>query len=173
MHQRTIEETPDDAPELTTPGGATLRVRHNRWGTQDAQVQNVRLIDGHGSAPTRITSGARLTVEAEVVVPAALWEAHFVVQVVRSDGVRCVDTSTPVRSTAGRDRHLAVLTFDRLDLAPGDYAIEVGLYSAGWGTTYDFHSGVYELKVLGESFGAAVVMPPHRWTVHKHGDGAS
>ncbi|MEX0875779.1 MAG: ABC transporter ATP-binding protein [Actinomycetota bacterium] len=167
MQQRTIEATPDDAPEVSTPGGATLRIRHNRWGTQEAQVQNVRLIDGQGSTLGRITSGGRLTVEADVVVPTSLGEVRILVHILRSDGVRCVDTSTLVRGAREGERHTAVLAFDRLDLAPGDYAIEVGLYNINWGKTYDFHSGVYGLKVLGESSGEAVVMPPHRWTVRK------
>jgi lipopolysaccharide transport system ATP-binding protein len=166
MQQRTIDTT-SDTPDVTTDGGATLRIRHNRWGTQEAQVQSVRLIDGQGSTFGRITSGARFTVEADVVVPAELGEVHFLVHILRSDGVRCVDTSTVVRGASEDERHTAVLAFDRLDLAPGDYAIEVGLYSNNWGTAYDFHSGVYGLKVLGESYGEAVLMPPHRWTVRK------
>ncbi len=167
MQQRTMDVTPDDAREVGTLGGATLRLRHNRWGTQEAQVQNVRLIDGQGSTLGRIMSGDGLIVEADAVVPAALGEVHLLVHIVRSDGVRCVDTSTVVRSVSNRDRHTAALAFDRVDLAPGDYSIEVGLYSTNWGETYDFHSGVYGLKVLGESFGEAVVMPPHIWTVTK------
>jgi hypothetical protein len=54
---------------------------------------------------------------------------------------------------------------ERLDLAPGLYSFDVGLFSADWDRTYDFHKAAYELHVTGGDPSGAVWAPPVAWTV--------
>jgi len=57
------------------------------------------------------------------------------------------------------------LHLDRLDAAPGDYFVNVGLYAAGWGYAYDFHWQAYPLRVTGGQAAAAPWSPPRRWVL--------
>jgi lipopolysaccharide transport system ATP-binding protein len=85
-----------------------------------------------------------------------------------SDGTICYDTSTAnegvfLPEISGERR--VSLHFDRLDLIPGDYFIDVGIYEAAWHHAYDYHWHVYPLQVLGASPDSGVFRPPHRWEV--------
>jgi hypothetical protein len=78
-----------------------------------------------------------------------------------SDGALCLDTSTAVV-----DGVMAYeLTVDRLDLAPGEYSWDIGLYSGDWSRTYDHHSRAYPMTVSGHQYGPGgpILAPPMSW----------
>jgi lipopolysaccharide transport system ATP-binding protein len=64
---------------------------------------------------------------------------------------------------------LVTLVLDRLDLVPGDYFVDVGVYEGDWRYAYDFHWHVYPLTVLGDSSDGGVFRPPHRWRIASGG----
>ena len=57
------------------------------------------------------------------------------------------------------------LRFDRLDLLPGEYTFDAGLYRADWEFAYDFHWQAYPLRVVGSEHDKGIFRPPHRWEV--------
>jgi len=162
MADETRRLTPADVPDVTTPDGATLRIGENRFGSQEAQVVSGLLLDGWGTPCSAIASGAASKLRVEVSVPTSLDEVMLGVTLVRlSDRVLCLDTSTAIV-----DGDVAYeLTVDRLDLAPGEYSWEVGLYSGDWSRTYDHHSRVYRMTVSGHGYGPGgpVLAPPMSW----------
>jgi lipopolysaccharide transport system ATP-binding protein len=85
-----------------------------------------------------------------------------------ADGTTCYDTNTanagiPVHAVAGERRF--GLRFDRLDLIPGEYFVDVGAYEREWRYAYDYHWHVHPLRVVGSSPDGGVFRPPHRWEV--------
>jgi lipopolysaccharide transport system ATP-binding protein len=133
-------------PGTVAPGGA------GRWGTQTATVTDVQL-----STQVLRPGGA---LRLQLGVDAGTSEAtrfNLSVSVLRRDGVVCVDENAAIEPGA------LALSFERLDLAPGEYAIDVGLYAEDWGVTYDYHHRAYGLTVLGKGRGKGVVDTPVRW----------
>ena len=57
------------------------------------------------------------------------------------------------------------LELERLDLLPGEYLIDVGVYRADWAYAFDYHWQAYPLRVLGGTGEKGVFRPPHRWEV--------
>jgi lipopolysaccharide transport system ATP-binding protein len=100
---------------------------------------------------------------------AAVDEPIAAVTLVRaSDGVVCYDTSTGAEGIAlgTLDGARAVsLMFDRLDLFPGEYYVDVGLYEANWRYAYDYHWHAYSFRVVGHASDSGVYRPPHVWQV--------
>ena len=89
--------------------------------------------------------------------------ARLRVRVLHADrGTAVVDTSTPVRRD-GADR--VAVHFDRLDLAPGTYRVEVDLFSDDWASRIDEHEAA-TLVVRGDGPDTAALAPPHEW---RHG----
>jgi lipopolysaccharide transport system ATP-binding protein len=85
-----------------------------------------------------------------------------------SDGVVCFDGSTDADGVrvGSLDEPLRVrLDFDRLDLVPGEYVVDVGVYEPNWAHAYDFHWQAYPLQVTGPHSGGGVFRPPHSWDV--------
>lgn len=150
--------TPAAGVAEQTAGGATLRLNDNRFGTQEGVIRDVVLLDQWGSVTGVITHHGELRVSLH-----ASRSGNLGVRILRrADELSCIDTSVQVPS-AGR----VSLALSRIDLTPGEYAVSVGLYSADWQTTYDFHHAAYPLLVAGSDGGPreAVVDPPVTWHV--------
>jgi lipopolysaccharide transport system ATP-binding protein len=135
-----------------TPPDASLPTGATRYGSQVATVHDVAL------STEVLRPGGSLTVQLGVD-PGESGRDRFnlSVSVLRRDGVVCVDENAVV------DAGVHTLTFDRLDLAPAEYAIDVGLYALDWGATYDYHQRAYALTVTGANRGKGVVAGPVRW----------
>jgi homopolymeric O-antigen transport system ATP-binding protein len=166
MHSETRERTP-------APDGATgpLELRRNRFGSQEATIEDVVLRDGAGRTVASLASGGALEVGFRVRTPAGRpVRAPIVgVTIVRAaDGTVCYDTNTANGGVALGDvasDRLVTFVLDRLDLVPGEYFVDLGIYEGDWRYAYDFHWHVYPLTVLGDSSDGGVFRPPHRWRV--------
>ncbi len=133
-------------------GAATVR--------RTAAVVAVEVRDGWGAPVSELAPGDGLEVATRVAVPREHASARLRVRVLRGErGIAVVDTSTEVRCDG--DDHV-VVRFGRLDLSPGDYRIEVALYSTDWSTCID-EAEVARLTVRGHGPDTAVLAPPHEW----------
>ena len=159
MSAETEAMTPD-GEDVMTEGGTTLQLGSNRFGSQAAQVARVRLVDGWSHAATEVPSGAALAVEVTTHVPESVGRCLLSVKLRRHDDVICVDSSTEVDPPGGAKR----LAIGRLDLAPGRYAIDVGLFTPDWERTLDLHLAAYPLLITGAVNGEAVLQPPTVWS---------
>ena len=166
MQSATLDRTP-------APGGSQsgdLELRRNRYGSQEATIDAVALRDRAGEAALEISTGAELTIaltvssrNGPVSNPIVGITIHRV-----SDGVICYESSTESDHVrlGTLDGELRVeLQFDRLDLLPGEYRLDAGLYRADWEFAYDFHWQAYPLRVVGSQHDKGIFRPPHRWEV--------
>ena len=120
-------------------------------------ISDVRVLDRDGRPCQALNVGAGLSIEVDVLPRAE--PAHLAVRVLREDGLLCVDTSTPLPP----GQQGATLALDRLDLAPGSYQLDVGLYDAAWQVTLGERRPAARLRVLGTASAAAALAPPARW----------
>jgi lipopolysaccharide transport system ATP-binding protein len=156
--------TPSHGEDVRTPQGVRLELHANRFGTQEARIEAVRLLDPLGADGSAARTGSPLRVEVVASVPERLQPAAISLKLIRrSDGLTFLDTSTVV--STGADLVRVAADFERLDLAPGLYSFDVGLFSGDWDRTYDFHKGAYELNVTGSGPPDAIWAPPIGWTV--------
>jgi lipopolysaccharide transport system ATP-binding protein len=166
MHSETRDRTP--APE-DLPGD--LELRRNRFGSQEATIEHVELRDGLRRPVSEMSSGGPLEVSFVVRTPPGRPVRSPIVGLTISraaDGTDCYDTNTAnegvlVPDIAGERRF--TLLFERLDLIPGEYFIDVGVYEREWRYAFDYHWHVHPLRVLGSSTDGGVFRPPHRWEV--------
>jgi lipopolysaccharide transport system ATP-binding protein len=168
MASATLERT----PAARVDGGGELELRRNRFGTQEMTIEAVRLLSGEGAAISELTSGRPLRISLRLAAAGAAIEDPIVGVAIHraSDGLICYDTSTQssglslgtVRGELGVE-----LEFERLDLLPGDYLVDVGVYRPDWEFAYDFHWQAYPLKVVGSQSDKGVFRPPHRWEVRR------
>jgi lipopolysaccharide transport system ATP-binding protein len=166
MASATLQRTP-----AAEPGSAgKLELRRNRFGTQEVTIDSVKMLSEDGVPVEELASGRPLRVAlsmsaangpvANPIVGVAIHRA--------SDGVVCYDTSTESSGVriGSLDGEIEVdLQFERLDLLPGDYLLDVGIYRADWEFAYDFHWQAYPLKVVGPQSDKGVFRPPHHWEV--------
>jgi lipopolysaccharide transport system ATP-binding protein len=148
-------------PDRTTESGDLLRLGENRFGSQAARLTWVRVLDQVGDGIRAVPAGGEVQVDVAVEVPADVGPCRLAVKLRRQhDDLLCLDSSTDVHPPGGRAR----MTIRRLDLAPGDYAFDVGLFTADWEDTLDVHLGAYPLELTGSPRTDALVTPPVAWS---------
>ena len=168
MSVETRRRTPTRQPARRTTSGAELRVNENRFGSMEMEIVAVRLSSTDGTPVAELDSGAPLDVEIEYRAPTPIPEPIFSVTISREDGQICYDTSTAL---AGH--HLptiyrsGTITFqmERLDLAGGQYYVDVGVYEREWAYAYDYHWHVYPLMIHPTGGTKGILHVPNRWEI--------
>jgi lipopolysaccharide transport system ATP-binding protein len=162
MRSATLERTPAQGG-----GQDQLELRRNRFGSQELVIEGVRVV---GSADGELDVGGRLDVHFELRPTAGRVRAPIVGMSMHrvADGLLCYDGSTEADGVIIGDveRPLAVeLSFPRLDLLPGEYVLDLGVYEAGWAFAYDYHWHAYGLTVVGGVPERGVFRPGHAWRI--------
>jgi homopolymeric O-antigen transport system ATP-binding protein len=152
------------APVVPRHPRSDLKLEENRFGTLEVEIAAVRIDPPRvelraGGGPTPV----RVEIDLEPRVPVN--EPIVGVSLRRlSDGALIADVSTEGDGArVGRlDRPTTItLLFERLDVEPGAYCLDVGVYEPEWAYVYDYHWQAYRLDVSGRGGGFG---PPHTWT---------
>ncbi|RST31396.1 ABC transporter ATP-binding protein [Sphingomonas ginkgonis] len=169
MATQLLGEVQGHVDDRRTRGGTLLRSGENRFGSFEHEIVDVRILGGDGRDVEIIDTGASFAVEVS-------WRSHqadtplLVVALGDGEGNKILDLNSAVDgfpAPAGPGLRRARLTVERLDVAAGDYFIDVGLYEAGWQHTYDYHRRVYPLQVSALRPTPGIVDPPRHWQIEK------
>ena len=165
MRSDTVERTP--APAGGPEG--SLELRRNRFGSQELQI-----VRGRGARPGRRAHARgrhrRSAADRARAArrPARSSSRSSASPSIGSTTASSAGTSTP-RWTGSRLGSVAALTveveIDRVDLMPGEYAIDPGVYRGDWSYALDYHWQAYPLRVTGRGGGHGVARPPLHWNV--------
>jgi lipopolysaccharide transport system ATP-binding protein len=164
MRSDTVERTP--APGEAAEGG--LELRRNRFGSQELRIERVQVLDGTGAPTREVATGDPLTIVLELRGESPVDEPIVGVAVHRvDDGVVCWDVNTETDGVRlGRVAAATIeVQIDSVDLVPGEYAIDPGVYRGDWSYALDYHWQAYPLRVTGRGGGHGVVQPPLHWVV--------
>ena len=167
MSSETRRRTPLAQPDVIAVSGHQLRVNENRFGSMEMKVTGVQLLDREGLPVEEICGGHPLTIGIQYEVTKPIAEPIFCVSISRAqDGFVCYDTSTKAQGLTMptlEDNGEMTLTLDRLDLADGEYFIDVGIFEREWAYGYDYHWHVYPLRIRAPRGNKGIISPPQRW----------
>lgn len=168
MTVETRRRTPSLRPNRQLASGAELELNTNRFGSMDAEITEVRLLDAHGLPLANMESGDTLRVLIDYASSQPIPAPILSVSISREDGLVCYDTHTAVagiETTMLAGQRSAVLHIDRLDLVGGLYYVDVGIHEQNWQYSYDYHWHVYPLTVNAGGTGKGILHTPHQWEV--------
>ena len=167
MHAETFERTPEPLGQ----GEGGLVLRENRFGSQEVKIEGVEV---RGSASEGVVEpDGTLSVDLRLRRDGSSIENPVVgVSIYRlGDDVNCCDASTDVDDVVLGELagELSIrFRWEGVELLPGEYVIDVGVYEAGWSFAYDYHWHAYPLKVAGYDGSKAVFRPQkRRWTIER------
>lgn len=131
-----------------------------RLGTQEVVIAHTRVLRSDAKVGVELLLEPRVPIDDPIVAVSLhrLEDAAIVLDV----------SSAGDRNRLGRLSQPTTVTvwFDRIDVAPGTYRFDVGVYERDWSYVYDYHQGACNLDVGGkraDGFG-----PPRRWTIESH-----
>ncbi len=171
MASETRRRTPQHHADETTAAGVCLRVNENRFGSQEMQITDVRLLNGIGQQISALQPGQPLNVEISYCAPQPILQPIFSVTISSDTKQQCLDINTydaaPVKIEAPQciqGNGQIKLCLDRLDLSAGQYYIDVGIYETSWAHAYDYHWHTYPITVEGNT-SSGVLHAPHHWQI--------
>jgi lipopolysaccharide transport system ATP-binding protein len=137
-----------------------LRLGENRFGTLEVEIAEVRIAHEREGRSARVRVDVDLDPRVEVRQPIVAVALHRL-----ADGRKILDVNTQgdgvtLEKLAGPTR--VALCLEPLDLEPGAYRVDVGVYEARWSYVYDYHWQAYELEVHADRDAPG---PPRRWIV--------
>ncbi len=136
-----------------------------RWGSRDAEVTAVRLLDGDRRERYHFASGEEVCFEIEVEARRPLVDVVFGVGLFTPRGIECWGTNTHLEgyASAGLDSSAtARVVCPALRLAPGEYLLDVAVHSRE-GYPYDYQRRVLSFTVTASADGAGIYFPEHHW----------
>jgi lipopolysaccharide transport system ATP-binding protein len=163
MQHATRSLTP--SVEEESPVG-NLRLGHNRLGSQEMVIEGVQLLDENGSQAEVLPSGGGLVIVLQYYAPQPVEGPIFGVTLSQGEDSLLYDTSTESGGLSlplVQGRGEIVLTLERLDLAPGVYNLDVGVYRSDWEYAYDYHYQAYSFTIEAPPGEKGLLRPPHHW----------
>ncbi|EDX87713.1 ABC transporter, ATP-binding protein [Synechococcus sp. PCC 7335] len=160
MMAKTQRITPN-LPETTTRSGIPLRTNDNRFGSLKVEIVDVRALPSD-----LLTTGDPLCIEIDYKNEHRVDSANFSLSIHGLDGQKYLDVTTSdlTHTVVLLERSGTLrLLIDRLDIAAGDYFIDVGIYEKEWSYAYDSHSQAYPISVQSRYVSQGILVPPMRW----------
>jgi lipopolysaccharide transport system ATP-binding protein len=168
--EATLLVTPEPEPgdgDGTAPDGLVLQ--ETRFGSQEVQIEDVQIgADGDGEVDPGETLDVAFTIRS------AIHHEQLAVSLAiqRPEGeIICMDVNTQADGVevgpVGPGGALRVaLALDDVELAPGTYFVDIGVFPADWKHSYDYHWRAHRLRVRGNRYTDFVYRPRlRRWTV--------
>lgn len=143
-----------------------------RWGTGDARIVNVRLLNGSGQEKRLFRTGDPLVIEMQVHAEAQIERPVFGLAIHRSDGVHVTGPNTqfsgnvmPTLDSDGVVRY----KIERLPLLEGRYDLSVAARDWDDTTIYDYHDRLYSFRVraVDEKYGMIALNGEWEWKSSK------
>ena len=136
-----------------------------RWGSREAEVTAVRLLDRDRQERYYFDSGEEVCFEIEVEARRPLTDVVFGVGLFTPRGIECWGTNTHLEgyASAGLDAAAtARVVCPSLRLAPGEYLLDVAVHSRE-GYPYDYQRQVLGFTITAREAGVGIYFPEHRW----------
>ena len=142
-----------------------------RWGTEEARINSVELLDAQGAPTTRVDTNAAVQIRANITAQTALRSPVIKVYISKLDGVvMWSTTSHRAEGKVGNMQEAVTATIDiaRLPLLEGTYYISVACTDATGTTEYDHCQNWVRFEVhQTDLFEEGLVAVPSTWHISR------
>ena len=166
MATESRRRTPGNLETRRASSGILLTPNENRFGSLEAEILDVQLLDGGGMPVSAIDTGAPLTIEVRIDSKQLAEAPQVSISISDKQNVKCIDLNSEgdgVTLPASGSGDSIALHLERLDLGDGEYSVSVGLFEPNWAYAYDYHWLTYPLRVTAPGVSPGPMAPPRRW----------
>ncbi|EKU99186.1 ABC-type polysaccharide/polyol phosphate transport system, ATPase component [Leptolyngbya sp. PCC 7375] len=163
MRAQTIQKTPVGEVQKTN-SGVELELSKNRFGSLEAEIKSVQLVPG-----IEINPGEDLSIEILYQLNVAVEATAFIMTITNEEGESLHNSSTdliPVIDIPVNEQQELKLHLDNLNLSPGKYFVDIGMYDKSWSYAYDYHWHVYAFTIATRQDDVILQNVPVRWEMN-------
>jgi ABC-type polysaccharide/polyol phosphate transport system ATPase subunit len=157
---------PGDALPPATSEAPAAGYRPGRWGSREVEISEVRFADGRSRTRHVFVPGETVFVTLRVHAARPVEDFVFGVGIFSAEGTSVYGTNTDLEGfVPARVEGLAEVTLvlEGLSLVEGTYLVDVAAHRRD-GTPYDYHRGLYSLRVKSRTKDVGLYRPRHRWS---------
>ena len=137
-----------------------------RWGTREAEIVAVDVLQANGASARVFRSGDPATVRFTVRAHRPLTDFVFGVGIFNAEGICCYGTNTSLEGAHPDElsgEAVVLFQIERLDLVDGSYKLDVAVHRES-GAPYDYHRLLHTFRVNSELKDTGIFRPVHRWS---------
>jgi ABC-type polysaccharide/polyol phosphate transport system ATPase subunit len=154
-----------EPPEEAAQEGEAPEEEILRWGTREAEIISVRVLDGKGDEKYNLTSGEPAIFEIRAEAGQELDDFAFGIGIFTPRGVECWGVNTHIggyvpERLAGETT--VRLVCPSLRLAPGEYLLDVAVHARD-GYPYDYHRRYLSFTMTSREAGVGIYFPEFEW----------
>jgi ABC-2 type transport system ATP-binding protein len=154
--------------DQSSPASQPVSEQVERWGSGEATIDGVRVLDSAGDEQTALRHGQAGTIRLEVGCTTRLRDLAVGIGVFTRDGTYCTGVNMAFDAcsvTLEPGPHVLELELPSVDLLPGSYLLDLAVFDAASQHIYDILSRTTPLTVSGEASAEGIFRIPHRWRV--------
>lgn len=139
--------------------------RGERFGSMEVIISNIVLSPGR-----QICSGSAFELKIDYFCEGLILDPIFCVSLFGQNGEIIMDLNTRSGLVSVPDLIGSgdiTLGVERLDLTPGIYFIDIGIFEKDWAYAYDYQSHVEEIEIVGQTKRKGFLSPPANWTLDR------
>jgi len=139
--------------------------REKRWGSQEIEIHNVKMIDSSGTEKYIYESDEPFSIEFDVNAKIKEDDFVFGIGIFNTEGVQCYGTNTFIedyksQSIAGKGK--IKINVPALNLINGSYFLNVAVHKRD-GYPFDYHHFQYTFKVTSTYKDVGITRIRHNW----------
>ncbi len=136
-----------------------------RWGSREAEIIAMRVLDGAGTEKYNLVCGHSVTFEIEVRAHQPLEDFVFGIGIFTPRGIECWGVNTHIGGFVPErleGETTVRLLCPSLRLAPGEYLVDVAVHARD-GYPYDYHRRYLSFTMTSREGGVGLYFPEFRW----------
>ncbi len=159
------EDDSQSAGQALDDSGGGDSEEPRRWGSGEAEILGVRLLDANNQEKYHLESGEEVCFEIDVEAHQELSDFVFGIGVFTPRDVEVWGVNSGLSGYASerlKGRTRVRLVCPALRLGPGEYLIDVAVHARD-GYPYDYHRRFLSFSMTSPRRGVGVYFPRHRW----------
>ena len=137
----------------------------DRWGSGDAVITGIRLLDVNGEVCDVFATEENLNIEIGYEVRGSVQNPVVGIGIFRNDGLQCYGTNTQIEHVdlSLKEKGTIVCSLREVMLLPGEYSLDVAIHNEA-GFAYDYWRYADHFRIFSEIPDIGAVRIRHEWS---------
>ncbi len=165
--ENVVAEPTEENNEVEQPQQQTEEKDAFRWGSKEAVILEVKLLDSTGQEKTVFKTGEQMVIQLQYKCSHKIDDAVIGIGIFRNDGMQCYGVNTNVDrfgDIALKDKGQIQCVLRDNELLEGEYLLDVAIHKED-GFAYDYWKNSKQFRMYSEYADAGVVRLVHQWEI--------